>query len=952
MPLIGGTYTAWAGQGVVGILLRGVAAGICLLPPTMLMGATLPAIARWVEASPKGVAWLGFFYGGNTAGAVVGSLLAGFYLLRVADITVTTYVAAALNAAVAAVALAVAWTAPYEPPVVAPALASRSPGRWAVHIAIGLSGLTALSAEVQWTRTLSLLFGATTYAFSLILATFLTGIGIGSSLGSVLGRGLARPRVALAWCQLLLCAAMAWTAFLLNDSLPYWPINPSISANLWIQFQLDLTRCFLAVLPGAILWGASFPLALASVASRDEDPARVVGGIYAANTLGAIVGSLGTSLVLIVWLGSQRTQQLLIVIAALSALVVLWQERTSTALVSAAAVAAALLAFTVPVLPGMLVAFGRYTATKIGQAEIIYVGEGWNAAVAVSERSNGVRNYHNAGKVQASSEPQDMRLQRMLGHLTTLVPRSARSVLVIGCGAGVTAGAVSVDPGVEHEIIAEIEPLVPWVAATYFAGHNFDVVRNPKVSVHIDDARHFLLTTREKFDAVTSDTLDPWVKGAALLYTREFFELVKQHLNPGGVVTLWVELYETNAEAVKSEIGTFFEAFPRGMVFANTYNGAGYDLVLLGQVEGTTIDLDEMEARLTRPEYAPVAKSLEQIGLYSAVDLLSTFAGQAPDFAPWLKDAEVNRDRNLRLQYLAGWGLNLNHAASIYSDMLGYAKEPQGIFTGSPALMQALVQKVWQSWGRQASPVTLHESMDLLGAAVSSRTATLGFEIPGGKLDWKVSGSRLNPDTLMLSFHPDRGVDFQLQLTTCEIDKKTIWSDATLLGPKERADVFYRDNLKYSSIASDIEHLQCSGSREREWESHNVTDGRVVYTSEARLLKQMFNWMASLARSHDSERSLDFLRVIVTRQRDALLEADGAGEHGRVASRIELFDTMFPFSIFDHVTLQAQERHAVRGWLETTLEERRKLQGLEPGIARHTRQDEALLTRFSQPDQK
>jgi spermidine synthase len=455
------------------------------------------------------------------------------------------------------------------------------------------------------------------------------------------------------------------------------------------------------VLPGAILWGASFPLALASVASENEDPARVVGGIYAANTLGAIVGSLGASLVLIVWLGSQRAQQLLIIVAALSALVLVWQEKTSTAVVSVASVAAALLAFTVPPLPGMLVAFGRYTATELGQAQIIYVGEGWNAAVAVSERSNGVRNYHNAGKVQASSEPQDMRLQRMLGHLTTLVPKSAKSVVVIGCGAGVTAGAVSVDPSVEHETIAEIEPLVPRVVSTYFAEHNFDVVRNPKVSVRIDDARHFLLTTKEKFDAVTSDPLDPWVKGAAMLYTREFFELVRQRLNPGGVVTLFVQLYESNTEAVKSEVGTFFEAFPKGMVFANTYNGAGYDLVLLGQVDGTTIDLDEMEARLKRPEYGPVAKSLEQIGMHSAVDLFSTFAGQAPDFSAWLKDAEINRDRSLRLQYLAGRGLNLYHADSIYSDMLGHAREPQSIFTGSPGLTQALLQKISQSWGRQ-----------------------------------------------------------------------------------------------------------------------------------------------------------------------------------------------------------------------------------------------------------
>src|SRR6185436_11540200 len=128
-------------------------------------------------------------------------------------------------------------------------------------------------------------------------------------------------------------------------------------------------------------------------------------------------------------------------------------------------------------------------------SELVYVGEGWNASVAVTRRSNGVLNYHNAGKVQASSEPQDMRLQRMLGHLTTLVPTKADTVLVIGCGAGVTAGAVSIEPTLKSETIAEIEPLVPRVVSKHFAEHNFAVVSNPKVTVRIDDARHFLFTT-------------------------------------------------------------------------------------------------------------------------------------------------------------------------------------------------------------------------------------------------------------------------------------------------------------------------------------------------------------------------------------------------------------------------------------------------------------------------
>jgi spermidine synthase len=229
---------------------------------------------------------------------------------------------------------------------------------------------------------------------------------------------------------------------------------------------------------------------------------------------------------------------------------------------------------------------------------------------------------------------------------------------------------------------------------TYFSRYNHDVLRNPKVTKHIDDARHFLTTTKETFDAITSDPLDPWVKGAAMLYTKEFFELAKRHLNPGGAVTIFVQLYQSNEEAVKSEIGTFFEAFPNGVVFANTINNVGYDLVLLGQVEPIRIDIDQWQAKLDRPEYQVIAQSLHEIGFPSMIELLGTYSGGTSDLGGWLKDAAINRDRNLRLQYLAGRGLNLYKADVIYADMLNYSKEPDAIFTGSEVLRQDLLQKI------------------------------------------------------------------------------------------------------------------------------------------------------------------------------------------------------------------------------------------------------------------
>lgn len=478
---------------------------------------------------------------------------------------------------------------------------------------------------------------------------------------------------------------------------PVLASHAGLSPNPNNQFQIDMVRCLWAVLPAALLWGASFPLALAAVGSDERDPARLVGTVYAANTIGGIIGALFGSLLVIAAFGTQNAQRVLIALAAISALVMLvptLSAATSKLTIkpsgfvwgALAAVISLFLIQSVPPVPPLLVGYGRWFANRLGnENDFIYMGEGMQSSVAVSRLSNGVLNYHNAGKVQASSEPQDMRLQRMLGHLTTLIPTSTKQhVLVIGCGAGVTAGAVSISPALEQETIAEIEPLVPQVVSKYFGAHNYNVVTNPKVRVQIDDARHYILTTNEKFDAVTSDPLDPWVKGAATLYTREFFETVKEHLNPGGVVTLFVQLYENNGDAVKSEVATFMQAFPNGVVFGNTNNGAGYDLVLVGQLGTMKIDVDQIEKRLQQPEYAVVAQSLREIGFNSATELFSTFAGNEEMLRPWLADAQINRDRNLRLQFLAGASLNQYDQAGIYGQMLQYRRYPEGLFTGTP----------------------------------------------------------------------------------------------------------------------------------------------------------------------------------------------------------------------------------------------------------------------------
>jgi spermidine synthase len=717
VPLVGGVYTAWSGYGLKGFLLRGAVAAACLLPPTLLMGATLPALARQISTTQinttkNGVSWLGFFYGANVAGAVLGCLLSGFYLLRKFDVNAATNVAMAINLSMAGLALALAGVIPDErdptdhvrqAPVAVPGNSAAT-----VYIAISLSGLCALAAEAIWTRMLGLLFGASVYALSIIVAVFLVGLGIGSGIGALLCRTLVSPRAALGWCQWLAAGAIAWTAYNLGASLPYWPIDPSISSNVWFNFELDLARAFWALLPPTLVWGASFPLALAAAASPGQDAAKLMAGVYAANTFGAIVGALGASLLLVAWVGSQRTEQVLIGLSIVAGLLLLLPSKprwaslgwaglgwSGLSLVGTAVLLAGFLFFTVPPIAKVLIAHGRYAATWVGKGDIVYAAEGMNSSVAVSSFPNGVLTFHVAGKIQASNVPRDMRLQRMLGHLTTLTTANPRSVLVIGCGAGITSGAVSIDPRVERETIVEIEPLVPQAASAYFSEPNFGVLRNPKVQVRIDDGRHYLMTTRERFDGITVDPLDPWVKGAANLYTKEFLEVMKQHLNRGGIVTMYIQLFETDLEAVKSSVATFFEVFPNGTIWGNPYQGQGHDMVLLGQGEPLRIDLDEMEQRIGyRGGGSKMAQSLAEIGMNSPVDLFARYAGRKSDLTEWLRNVPLNRDRNLRMQYLAGLGLNLDDAAAIYAGLLAYRHFPEDLFVSAEGRVDSLREAI------------------------------------------------------------------------------------------------------------------------------------------------------------------------------------------------------------------------------------------------------------------
>ncbi len=425
----------------------------------------------------------------------------------------------------------------------------------------------------------------------------------------------------------------------------------------------------------------------------------------------------------------------------------------------AAALAAAMgvagwLAWSVTPVPWAVVAFGRQTASFLarsaagivkdvpdepGDPDVFctYVGEGTDVSVAVTMSREGVRSFHGAGKIQASTQPVDMRLQRMLGHLPALLHKQPESVLVVACGAGITAGTFVLHPDVRRIVICDIEPLVPTIVTPMFGTENYHVVdgiarENPHtvngklVEVVYDDGRHFLRTTHEKFDIITSDPIDPWVKGCATLNTVEYYRMCRDHLNPGGSVSLWFPLVESNLDTTKSVIATIFQVFPNGILWSNERQSSGsdafgykerhaYDAVLFGQVEPTVIDIDGLQRRLDRLDHQLVKESLREVGFgeldtmseglavpEEGIELLATYAGQAPLLKEWSRGAQINTDRNLRLQYLAGMWLNSSMADRILSSILAYYRFTDQKFVGSPKSVRALKQALNRA-GRKAS---------------------------------------------------------------------------------------------------------------------------------------------------------------------------------------------------------------------------------------------------------
>jgi len=652
-------------------LVRFTLCFLVLLVPTTLMGGTLPVLGKLLlnrsESLGTRAAWL---YGANTAGAVLGVAAAGFLLVPELGMRGATWVAVAVNVLVAAVAGTASRRVPFPAPAspapepagsgdAAPAEAGARRLRAAVLAVYAASGFAALAYEVAWTKTLSLILGTSTYAFTSMLTTFLLGLAIGSFLFGRLADRLRRPEALLGVVQLGI------TVFSLL-SIPALIRLPQLYVNAFPAlreswFSLELYRILLAgmvmILP-TVLMGGTFPLAARSYA-RQASLGSSLGRLYAFNTVGAILGSFLAGFVLIPLLGRQQTIVAASVVnlaAAAYLLAVLRGERPGRALgaVRAAAALALIPALVLAVrpwdrrlisagayyYPDRMAAFPSILDFQTGQ-EFLYYRETTEAVVVVNQNQN-LTSLRINGKTDASSHG-DMVTQKLSGQLGMLYHRGpVERCLAIGLASGVSAGSLltyDVDRVDVAELIREVTE-----ACRYFDPYNHACLEDPRLHVVINDARNQLLLSPETYDVIASEPPNPYVAGVGSLFTREFFDLVKRRLRPDGVFCQWIQLYHMRNADLRAVLGTFAEAFP----YVQLWSGGEGDLLVLGSGSPLELDREVMENRIT----GKVAEDLDMVDTLPLPHLLSFFVTDRDGVLAFVgDDPQRVTDDNLFLEY-------------------------------------------------------------------------------------------------------------------------------------------------------------------------------------------------------------------------------------------------------------------------------------------------------------
>lgn len=670
-PVLSRAYADGAG-GVAFPLLRLITSVLLVALPAVAMGATFPFVARWyVPAASAATRDAGALYAANTAGAAVGALLTGFVLLPALGLRLTTWTGVAMNLVVAAVAWRLAGRVEVVPPAtVAPArpkhagtpkTAGRAaapalvPQPWLAALAMAAAGFLSLALQIVWSRLLAQVLGPTTYAFSLVVAIFITGLALGAVAGRRLAVGAAAPAAGLATAlgvAVCLGAAAVWT---IDDGL--MAMAAAVSAP-GASFESVLARQVLLVtawlLPVATALGCAFPFAIRTGIGRDDSLGADLGLIYAVNTIGAIAGALTAGFVVIPALGLHGSLQALGVGAALAALAVLVWGRArgmAGAVAASAGVAALGASLALPPWDQALLASGayKYAASMSDDAlqislragHLAYYKEGASATVAVRQAA-GTTSLAIDGKVDASNAG-DMLTQRLLAHVPLLLHPAPKRVAVLGLGSGVTLGS-ALSHGIERADVLEISPEVA-AASRFFDPENGGALRDARTRLVLGDGRTHILLGREQYDAIISEPSNPWMAGIAALFTREFFEAARGRLTPGGVLCQWAHTYDISSDDMKSIIATFASVFPDATLWLV---GDG-DVLLIGSNQPLMAQVAELPARLAARPAA--AANLATVGVKDAFALTSLLIAEGPAVAAFSAGVRLQTDDHAPVEF-------------------------------------------------------------------------------------------------------------------------------------------------------------------------------------------------------------------------------------------------------------------------------------------------------------
>jgi spermidine synthase len=645
---------------------------LILLIPTTLMGATLPVLSRFFVRSLDLLGGqVGRLYALNTFGAVLGTYAAGFHLIPTLGVRTTLLLAAIANIGIGVLAVvfdrhlhqlesetpserteAMAAPAPESSCPVPPSERPSAVAVWLTVVGLGISGAASMMYEVAWTRALALVIGSSTYAFSTMLVTFLTGLALGSYLFSRVAGRLRISPAFFAGLQLGIgLSALLVTPFF--DRIPelflrIFQISQSPGFMKAVQFLISALAMFIPTL----FMGATFPCAIQIASTAMSRVGRDVGRVYFVNTGGAIAGTMVAGFLLIPVWGLQFTLTLAVSLNLCLAVAILLASRLAGWRQGAAIV------ISLSALGGLYVSppwdanimtsgvaiYGRSYFGRLGKTDfrnamatddhLLYYKDGLGATVSVHRQGELLYMRVN-GKTDASNA-RDMHTQLMSGHLPMLIRPDAKRALVIGMGSGVTAGAVALHP-VERIDLIEIEPAVV-EAAAFFAKENREVLKNPKARVAIADGRNFLLASDGGYDVIISEPSNPWMRGIGNLFSLDFYELTAQRLASKGIVCQWIHAYGLFPEDLKMVVKTFRSVFPHTTIW-NTTRG---DLLLIGSKDPWALDHANLQAKYRA--IPGLKEDLTRLGIHSPLAILADFVLVEEDAARYGEHALLNTD--------------------------------------------------------------------------------------------------------------------------------------------------------------------------------------------------------------------------------------------------------------------------------------------------------------------